>query len=533
MKTGLKIFLSILPFIVFLNYNSSGQISPGDLSEVHSHLEGMSNCTQCHTLGSKVSNEKCLACHTEIKERLDLNKGYHSSSAVTGKSCVACHNDHHGKTFEIVRFEKEKFDHKQAGYELVGAHAKKECAACHKKEFISSQKIKNKKNTTYLGLGTSCTSCHADYHQNTLSATCTNCHGMDSFKPAVAFDHNKAKFQLVGKHLTVECLKCHKVETKEGKQFQKFTGISYSNCTSCHNDVHKDKFGQNCKECHNEESFHAVAGMADFDHSKTNFKLEDKHQVVACKLCHKTALTDPVKHERCADCHADYHNSQFTKEGVTPDCSSCHSTTGFKGSSYTIEKHATGNFPLEGAHVATPCFACHLKTEKWNFREIGIRCNDCHPDIHSTYIDPKYYPASNCKICHSAETWKSVTFDHSTTGYVLAGAHTKQSCRACHFNTDTEGKTTQKFSELTANCLECHQDKHAGQFEIEGVNDCSRCHTYDNWKASKFDHNTARFVLDGRHKNVACEKCHKPTQQSELSIVQYKLNEFKCETCHH
>jgi hypothetical protein len=135
-------------------------------------------------------------------------------------------------------------------------------------------------------------------------------------------------------------------------------------------------------------------------------------------------------------------------------------------------------------------------------------------------------------MCHTTERWGIVNFDHASTGYLLAGGHTKPTCRACHFNTNDEGKTTQRFSDLTSDCLECHLDKHAGQFVIEGVNDCSRCHVFDHWKASKFDHNTARFVLDGRHKNVACEKCHKPTQQGELTIVQYKLNEFKCETCH-
>jgi hypothetical protein len=66
MKTGFKILFFILPFIVLFNYNSTGQISPGDLSEGHSHLEGMSNCTQCHTLGAKVSNEKCLACRQDF-----------------------------------------------------------------------------------------------------------------------------------------------------------------------------------------------------------------------------------------------------------------------------------------------------------------------------------------------------------------------------------------------------------------------------------------------------------------------------------
>ncbi len=533
MKTGIKILTSILLIIVFFNQKSACQISPGDLAEAHAYLEGMSNCTQCHTLGSKVSNEKCLACHTEIKDRVDQKKGYHSSSGVIDKNCVSCHNDHHGKTFEIIRFEKEAFDHKLTGYLLEGAHSKKKCADCHKKEFIASQKLKDKKYSTYLGLETSCKSCHADYHENTLSANCTDCHGMDAFKPALKFDHNKARFRLAGKHQATECIKCHKMETRGSKQVQKFTGIPFASCTNCHVDVHKDKFGQDCRQCHNEESFHSVAGMSDFDHNKTNFKLENKHQAVSCKLCHKAALTDPVKHSLCSDCHVDYHNKQFVKPDQSPDCSACHSTNGFKGSSFTIERHNTSVFPLEGAHVATPCFACHLKTEKWNFREVGMRCNDCHPDIHNTYIDTKYYPGSDCKICHTAERWGAVTFDHGTTGYILAGGHTKPTCRACHFDTDPEGKTTQKFAELTTSCLQCHKDTHAGQFEVEGVSDCTRCHDYENWKAGKFDHNTARFVLDGKHKNVACIKCHKPVQQGELTVVQYKLNEFKCETCHH
>src|SRR5512139_2822916 len=109
LRTEIYVWLIFIPTI--LGYPLFAQISPGDLAQPHSALEGMSNCTQCHTLGAKVSNEKCLTCHTEIKERVDANKGYHSSSEVKAKSCVACHNDHHGRTFEIIRFDKQNFDH--------------------------------------------------------------------------------------------------------------------------------------------------------------------------------------------------------------------------------------------------------------------------------------------------------------------------------------------------------------------------------------------------------------------------------------
>ncbi len=77
---GIKKLIGFLIIALLFVYKGQSQISPGDLAAPHAHLEGMSNCTQCHILGEKVSNEKCLACHKELKKRIDLQKGYHSSS---------------------------------------------------------------------------------------------------------------------------------------------------------------------------------------------------------------------------------------------------------------------------------------------------------------------------------------------------------------------------------------------------------------------------------------------------------------------
>ena len=75
------------------------QISPGDLTKAHADLEGIFKCTQCHILGDKVSNDKCLECHKEIKSRIDQKKGYHASREVRGKDCAVCHSEHHGRNF--------------------------------------------------------------------------------------------------------------------------------------------------------------------------------------------------------------------------------------------------------------------------------------------------------------------------------------------------------------------------------------------------------------------------------------------------
>ncbi len=532
MKLKIGNVICLLMLTVLYSLTSYAQISPGPLARVHTQLEGMSNCTQCHTLGEKVSNAKCLACHTELKVRIDQQKGYHASAEVKGKQCASCHNDHHGLTFQIVRFDKTKYNHNLSGYKLSGAHTTKKCEDCHKPAFITDAKIKAKK-FTYLGLKTDCLNCHADYHQKTLSSDCALCHIDTKFKPAAKFNHNNAKFKLAGKHEMVACADCHKTSVRNGQKFQEFKGVKATNCTNCHKDPHNNKFGQNCAECHNNESFAAVGGVKNFDHTRADFQLEGKHLNVVCKSCHKQKLTTPLNFTHCTDCHADYHEKQFAKNGISPDCSACHTVKGFTEFSYTIDQHNAGVFPLKGAHIATPCLACHKKQEKWKFKEVGKVCKDCHTNLHQAFIDEKYYPEANCEACHNPDRWNTVSFDHKKTKFELEGAHTRQTCRDCHFNKEKTGHANQKFTGLAGSCTNCHKDVHVAQFETNGVTDCKKCHNSDSFKpATKFDHNTAQFVLDGKHVKVACNRCHKPVADQGVTFVLYKIKKFKCEDCH-
>lgn len=523
--------LKFLIFIIILSTaNSFAQISPGELSSGHSALEGISNCTKCHILGEQLSNDKCLECHKELKERITLNKGYHSSYEVKGKQCASCHSDHHGKNFKIIKFDDKKFNHNLTGFSLIGAHSKKNCKDCHNPKNIKDLRFKNKK-ITYLGLKPECNNCHKDYHQNTLSLNCVNCHDANAFKPAAKFNHSSAKFQLTGKHNSVECIKCHKIELKNNEKYQQFKGLQFNTCTNCHKDVHQNKFGSNCTQCHTTESFLSLKATTNFDHSKTKYTLEGKHLTVNCKSCHKLKYTTPIKHEKCNDCHQDYHKAEFVKNNITPDCASCHNMTGFINTSYTIEQHNNSSFVLNGAHLATPCFDCHKKTEKWSFRNIGKKCIDCHKNIHQNFISNKYYPEDNCLSCHNTNKWSEINFEHNLTNFSLQGVHKSLSCRKCHFKENSEKNITQQFANLTSNCSSCHQDKHFKQFDINNITDCARCHTSDNWKANKFNHNTTAFKLEGKHEKVACSKCHKPVEINNNRYIIYKIN-IKCESCH-
>lgn len=526
----LKELLIILVILASCN-TAIAQLSPGDLSTPHAYLEGVSNCTKCHTVGNKVTREKCLACHQIIKTNILANKGYHASKEVTGKECVVCHNEHHGRNFQLVRFDPKTFIHSKTGYVLKGVHAKKDCKSCHKAAFIKDPRLKNKA-TTFMGLNQACLTCHEDYHQGKYSPKCDICHSFENFKGVTGFDHNTTKFPLVGRHKTVACDKCHKTEVINGKSVQKFKGLEFSNCTSCHKDVHNNKFGQNCKKCHSEESFHAVKGMKGFDHDKTNFKLIGKHRDLACKSCHKKTLTAPIRHDHCTSCHADYHNKEFAKNGISPDCNQCHNNDGFTPSSYAIEKHNLTKFPLEGAHLATPCMACHKKQGKWSFKNLGSKCVDCHNNVHKGFIEDKYLSDNKCTSCHSVISWKKITYDHSQTKFKLDGAHTKILCSECHYAKNEKDIKVQKFIGMSTDCESCHKNNHVGQFDVNGKTECTKCHDAESWEKTKFDHNTSRFKLEGAHAEAKCNECHKEVSNQKGKYIQYKFKNIECTNCH-
>src|SRR5262249_30800333 len=77
------------------------RVSPGPLAKAHSHLEGLSNCTQCHEKGAGIPDFKCLSCHdhSNLKRRVAVGKGFHASAVVKGKPCYTCHSDHKGTNF--------------------------------------------------------------------------------------------------------------------------------------------------------------------------------------------------------------------------------------------------------------------------------------------------------------------------------------------------------------------------------------------------------------------------------------------------
>lgn len=536
---------------------SYGQISPGPLAEPHAHLEGMANCTRCHTLGGGPDARNCLACHKEIQFYLDRKSGYHFRvTAQEEQPCFACHGEHAGREFELIYWPKGKqgFDHALTGFELQGEHAALNCEACHQPENIlhdpRTWHDRVKIEDTFLGLDQACLSCHRDEHRGQLGEQCLTCHTYDGWTPAPGFDHARARFRLTGQHRAVDCAKCHPhVEAESSEEeapaadrfFTKFVGLDFQNCTACHEDVHQGRFGPDCTSCHITDGWHRIR-QERFDHALTRFPLLGRHRDVACEKCHTSGrMSDPLAFQQCSDCHTDAHSGQFADRPYGGRCESCHDVFGFSPANFDIADHQESRFPLTGAHKAVPCVFCHIEAEADAaiqgrvFEFADLSCVGCHADVHKGQFAARVQSAG-CEACHQTSAWEALLFDHASSRFSLIGKHADVACEKCHRPVDvgTEHERV-LYRPMDTACRLCHADVHQGQFvENNGsATACSKCHTPVAWAELLFDHDRdASFKLTGAHEAVPCGDCHKPETRGQVTFIRYKPIDSRCASCH-
>ncbi|MGZ6142113.1 MAG: cytochrome c3 family protein [Myxococcales bacterium] len=523
-------------------------LSPGPLAKAHADLEGIKNCTKCHEAGEQVSDKKCLDCHKELQPQLAKGTGFHGHIPPAQRTCNSCHHEHQGRDFALIEWDKKKFDHARTGVALKGKHAPLDCAKCHDARRVQDPAVKALKRETFLGQPTACSACHFDEHRGQEGLDCAKCHNEQSWKPAPGFVHAKTEFALRGAHQKVECLKCHAQE-KDAKApgfpppvheaFSRFKPVAHARCTDCHKDPHDGKLGADCERCHVEESWATMktaTGERAF-HEKTRFPLRGAHAQVGCKECHgpwpgRKAIFKNMKFQACLDCHEDAHEGQLKQAA----CERCHDVISFKPARFEAKDHAQTKYPLLGAHLAVGCAQCHPQDKRLEarapkkasfflFHPDSARCESCHQDPHKGQLKKA------CAACHEVSSFHAVKLDHDKeTRFALAGAHRKVACASCHF-ADAGGVT--RYTPLPMTCAACHPDPHAGQFGVPS--DCARCHQADDFRKTLFVHAEpyTKYALTGKHRDVACEKCHAAAQVAPgRKAARYRGTPTACESCH-
>jgi hypothetical protein len=492
------------------------------------------NCTVCHDAGSwsvtpgfdhdttayaltaRHADVKCDDCHLDarLSPRSD-GKGHLIPvyKPVSFESCASCHTDPHSgglgpkcadchstRGFQVI--DKNRFDHDRTKYPLRGKHVTTACASCHKD--FSTPALKTPKFAT-------CVECHTDAHNGTATLAgrrvdCASCHSVNGFALSTytTASHATTPYPLEGKHLTVKCAACHSrsTATTAAKTLGSARVVirpKYAQCTDCHADDHGGQrmASTNKGEC---AACHRVTGWtpSTFDsaaHAQTNLALDGRHQEIACVACHGLARAElppmtgtatigkagfrfRITETECAACHTDPHRGRFSDggSGVTPmGCPACHGMRAFRPSTTDIAAHARFEFPLEGAHRATPCSACHdeltrpasaarstLVRGSGGFADLRFEatreCAACHETPHGDQF-AAWDARGGCAACHTVAAFvPAANFDHDTdASFSTRGAHERVPCARCHVR-DAAALPTEplRYRPLSGRCEACH-----------------------------------------------------------------------------
>jgi hypothetical protein len=221
---------------------------------------------------------------------------------VNGAVCADCH-----RTTEWLDVT---FDHaRDTEFALRGGHGGLTCAACHVEPVAVAVP------------SVLCFDCHAedDPHAGQLGSSCDSCHSdaQTAWPEGVRFDHDLARFPLLGKHEPLVCEDCHATPAFHDADEQ---------CVDCHaaDDAHDGRLGGDCATCHNPNDWLAWV----FDHdAQTSFALTGAHDGLSCIACHREPVVGAIELDSdCVSCHRtdDVHRGEFGDH-----CAQCHTPESF------------------------------------------------------------------------------------------------------------------------------------------------------------------------------------------------------------
>ncbi len=416
----------------------------------------------------------CASCHA------DPHRGQ------LGTSCTNCHGQTAWKP-------AAGFDHARSAFPLTGEHAKVECAKCHATEAVAHDRdAKGQLVPQWKPLPhAACVACHKDPHAGRFPGACAKCHVTTGWHTVgkSGFNHDLTRYPLRGRHVAVTCASCHDPKKAWGEK------PKFGRCADCHADAHAGTatlLGQvaDCAPCHTVDGYDRPAYTVT-RHAQSKYPLLGRHAVTPCAKCHAKLPERPDVVARwgsarvvlrpvftaCAACHTDPHRGRFEPGGARahPDgCLACHGMAGWRPSKYDGRMHADCVFPLQGAHQAVPCQACHeelklapapesLRADSASVRALHFdnprrRCVDCHASPHGTQFAERKDKGA-CEGCHDDRAFvPAPRFVHNRDArYRLEGAHLRTTCAGCHLaRRDAAGHTFTLYRPLPTRCESCH-----------------------------------------------------------------------------
>src|SRR5713226_1586281 len=475
-------------------------------------------CTDCHfnnNFNLQISPTDCgnSGCHLTTWQQTN-NPTHSAAGAPFGAAhCATCHNP--------TLWTNVVFNHAATGWALTGSH---QLAPAGKVMACTDCHMGN--NYTLTAANTDCYFCHQTAWNSTptfggavpnhisagfpaTASACATCHPITQWADG-KFDHTAFGFPLTNSHALVAnggkvpgCTSCHVNNNYSLTIAPTDCGNSQCHLTTwqtTNNPAHPAAgvpfAAANCSTCHNTITW----TTAIFDHSTTGWPLTGSHQlqpagkVVACTDCHTgNNYTFTAANTDCYGCHQPAWVSTQTLGGAVPNhitagfptsqCSTCHDTLLWADGKFD---HSTTGWPLQGAHVTTPCSSCHMGASPFSLTSANTDCYGCHQAAWlSTQTLGGQVPnhiaamfSTTCVSCHT--TWVTTGW----LGATLSAAqhswfripHDSSVCSDCHLVSTNYA---------TFSCINCHTQPSAHQPGMQhprvngyvyGATTCYNCH---------------------------------------------------------
>jgi hypothetical protein len=247
-------------------------------------------------------------------------------------------------------------------------------------------------------------------------------------------------------------------------------------------------------------------------HNTTPFRLEGRHQTVACEACHVKGQYAGTP-TTCFQCHWVRRKDDRYQLRLGSECESCHRPTSW--TAVRFNHAAVGGVPLGANHQTIACDSCHTDGQ---FTTATADCVSCHRRDYQAAANPNHVSAgfpTTCESCHRPgdAVWQSSGagggFSHAAV-FPLVGVHATATCQSCHKNSIYKG--------TSRDCVGCHQANYNGTRNPNHASagfptTCDSCHrpTDPSWvgngATTNFNHN-AVFALVGTHATLQCASCH-------------------------
>lgn len=411
-------------------------------------------CESCHLKAHEAKlvrnvrpldeNMMCSACHNS--DRLAIADGIHKTPFANGTiTCVNCHTGH-----------KTVTDRK-----IISKDA---CFGCHTNQSIFKE-MRSTSGVRLISLVEQYShSIHANlFNESKSGATCVDCHGGHTIKPA-----SDPTSPVNRSNIVKTCGKCH------GDVEHRYLNSSHGKAL-----VHGVKYAPVCTDCHEEHSIESIRNP-------------------------KSPTSRANEPKLCLKCHVE-NKEVFNMTGVSAAFllsirNSVHIIALSKG-----DLKAATCSDCHGAHDMLPAGDPNSKVFKNNIpRTCGQ--NGCHEDVYSKYsrgIHGEALGAGNkdapaCTDCHGMHQILS----HGNPQSTVSNANVARACSQCHGSV----RLTSRYS-LPAHAVTSYLDSYHG-LAVQGgsttVANCASCHGAHDIKPSS----DPTSPINPKNLPTTCGKCH-------------------------